>query len=574
MELGIKPHPKSLFPLQGILVKGAAVSGWLYEIQGLRLSLQNLAVYPIPDTRANSIWGCLLVTEQKLRDIGRHQHCQLVHHMLFIPEKSCLQPAITETELKQLCAGNRHALHPDFGLVALEEAVVWENILQSPIIQNRKILKPAKPIFIPATIKSFQLAPVPPAEVLRKLEEEIFPKKEKLEDKPLSVLEKAKLFLYSKLLPQRNSFVNPGKATGLVTTLLLQIAALLQKLIPINLNWLEELQEDKEDLEKRNQKQLDKLLDLLKNNPTEALKYAIPLDNNGTTRGKSGSGRFELTTRWYNFLLFGQGAKPGSGGSVDIGDDMFHALQQQYSQTAQVLTEKQDYQQAAFVYMKLLKNYTMAAQTLEKGHLYPEAASVYLKYCHSKTKAADCYDKGNMTLEAIELYKDLNENEKVGDLYLKLQKSREADIYFGKVAATYESKNQYVKAALIYRNKMNNTEAGQAMLLEGWRANQDACNCLNTYFANIADTQTLGREIAAIYANEVNPGNSEKFLQVIRYPYKKQPELAENVRELAYEIIASQLTDKPALVSELRHFNPPDKELVKDTIRFKVSQRK
>lgn len=43
-------------------------------------------------------------------------------------------------------------------------------------------------------------------------------------------------------------------------------------------------------------------------------------------------------------------------------------------------------------------------------------------------------------------------------------------------------------------------------------------------------------------------------------------------RDIAYKIIAARIPANPAIVSELRHFNDPDKQLVKDTIRFQVGR--
>lgn len=63
------------------------------------------------------------------------------------------------------------------------------------------------------------------------------------------------------------------------------------------------MQQDYEDLERRNQKLVDKFLDLLRNNPAEALKYAIPLDENGSVRGGNNSS-FTLSRRWFDFLYF------------------------------------------------------------------------------------------------------------------------------------------------------------------------------------------------------------------------------------------------------------------------------
>jgi tetratricopeptide (TPR) repeat protein len=252
----------------------------------------------------------------------------------------------------------------------------------------------------------------------------------------------------------------------------------------------------------------------------------------------------------------------------------FAQLHSQYMNTAQELTQQQDYKKAAFVYMKLLKNYHMAAQTLEQGGFYQESASVYLKYCSNKLKAAECYEKGNMTENAIELYKELNHDEKVGDLYYALHQKKEAFVYYQKVADGYTQNQQFVKAALLYKNKMENTTIAQEVLLKGWRLNRDGFNCLNNYFSNISDPKQSWSELQEIYHKEVNGMNRETFLRVLQHEYDKQHEFSEPIKDIAYQIVVEQIPANPSIVSELRSFNKEDKKLINDTLRFKVNLKK
>ena len=130
-------------------------------------------------------------------------------------------------------------------------------------------------------------------------------------------------------------------------------------------------------------------MDLMKNNPEEALKYAIPLDNDNTSRGGD-IGEMGWGRRWGNFSLFGNsGIGSGSGGgSLDVGDH-FQQLERQYYDTARQLIGEKKYKKAAFIYMKLLRNYHLAASTMEQGKHYEEAATIYLKYNNNKEKAAE-----------------------------------------------------------------------------------------------------------------------------------------------------------------------------------------
>jgi hypothetical protein len=60
---------------------------------------------------------------------------------------------------------------------------------------------------------------------------------------------------------------------------------------------------------------------------------------------------------------------------------------------------------------------------------------------------------------------------------------------------------------------------------------------------------------------------------VVKHEYKKDDAEHDPLKELAYEIIATQMVGDPSIVSELKAFNPWNKELSKDTLRFKTNKQ-
>jgi hypothetical protein len=230
--------------------------------------------------------------------------------------------------------------------------------------------------------------------------------------------------------------------------------------------------------------------------------------------------------------------------------------------------KEKKYDKAAFVYLKLLKNNHLAATTLENGKLYTEAASVYLKYLQNKEKAAQCYETGRMTNEAIELYKELNKNEKVGDLYTDINNKIEANYHYQIVVEDYKQKNQYIKAALLLKNKMDARHSAQEILLNGWRNNYDRYNCINNYFANIEDESLLTKEINAIYKSETDLTNKEDFLKALKIEYKKGDNIAAQTKAIAYEIVSTLAKSNPNILNDLTAFNK-DTHLKTDINRFK-----
>lgn len=585
MELSIKPSPANRYPLQGILIRDASTEAWLRAIKAMGLSWQDIRVFPVPGITANSIWGCLILCHGKIdqRLAGKHELCQLVTSKLLIPERSTLQPALSIHEIEKLFTQQVHIFHPEFGLAELTEELDLKTLLAEPELRSWHVTQPEKPVFIPGQVKSFQVKPLPPEEVLKQMEENLFPKSEEMPKEELTPMERARLSFYEFLYGKDKDGASTGSATnkegkGVNATegeggngFGERLGKLLDSIIPQNSKLSERMQKDFDELKRRNQEEIEKLMELFRNNPEEALKYAVPLDENGSVRGGEGM-EFNLSKRWSDFSLAHMQVGSGSGsGSIDLGDH-YQRLQQQYNETAEDLIKKKEYHKAAFVYMKLLKNISKAAGAMEEGKLYQEAATIWLKHANNKQKAAECYEKGRMIDDAIDLYKELKQDEKVGDLYVSINKRKEANVHYELVVDDYRTKDQYLKAAILYREKMLNFPGSQELLLEGWRKEKDAFNCLNNYLSNIGDVKVLKQEIQTIYSKEMTESNGPVFLQVIKHEYSKHKELEEPIREMAYEIVASQMAHNKTIVNELREFNKNDKEIFKDLQRF--TQRK
>ena len=127
---------------------------------------------------------------------------------------------------------------------------------------------------------------------------------------------------------------------------------------------------------------------------------------------------------------------------------------------------------------------------------------------------------------------------------------------------------------MILKNKVKDTTTAQDMLLEGWRTNRDASNCLNNYFVNIDKVDDLEKEIQTIYNTEVDAKNNEAFLQLLKIEFKKDAQLETVTREIAYEIIASKIEKKSDISTELLSFNKENTSLSKDVMRYKLNSRK
>lgn len=569
MEIKISPAKENSFPLGGFLIQKPLVKEWILELQNLGINVMETSIFPIPGSKANTIWGCFVLMHKPIDSdaVGRNQLCQRVCEKFYIPEKSKLSPQISEEDEKKLFSKSIHIFHPEFKLVELLEELKIEDLLEPPIEKSKFVIKPAQAPFIPHQIIRFQVMPVEEESALEKLEKEIFPKQGKLPDEPLTAKEKGKLAFYKKIFkrvdgeketdPKNIEKTSFGEHFGKFLGLFSKKEGVIT----------DRMQQDFEDLEKRNQNELDRLMEMFKDNPDEALKYAIPLDENGSTRGTN-NGSIGLSKRWSNFSLGQAGLGGGGGGSVDLGDG-FNQLKIQYLKSAEAYCKQGEYEKAAFVYMKLLKNFRKAAETLKSGGLYEAAAEIYLKHCNEKMLAAECYVKGNMFNKAIELYEEQREYLKVADLYMKLKKQKKAFQFYEKTVEEYKSKRKYLLAADIYRLSMNDDKKAQRVLMEGWESGNEASDCLNQYFHHVKNDTDRLQEIENVFAYKVNDKNRELFLKVIQKEYRKNKPTQAQVRELGYKIIAQQAKLNPRIVEELKVFNPKDQEINKDTSRFR-----
>ncbi|SDQ16562.1 pentatricopeptide repeat domain-containing protein (PPR motif) [Chryseobacterium soldanellicola] len=268
------------------------------------------------------------------------------------------------------------------------------------------------------------------------------------------------------------------------------------------------------------------------------------------------------------------GGRGGTGGgSFYIENSLFNKLLNKYEELAKKYIDEKDYRKAAKVYMNLLQDNYRGAKTLEEGGLYNEAAVIYLKKLKNKSEAANCFEKAKQYRKAIELYKEMEQKEKVGDLYKEINDIKNAHLYYQMVADDYVNNSQMVKASLIYRKKMETPDEAQKILLKGWEEDKDAFNCLNNYFANIFDIKKLEGEIQNLY-EKVPSHKKITYLQAMKHEFSKDQRLQATTRNIAYEIIAEKIETRSEIVNELKHFNPQDEVILKDISRYKTGRNK
>jgi len=599
MQVRIQPHPTNQYALWAVLLSGSDVAGWAGQLQQAGWPLKQCRLYPLPGLKPNTVYGCLVVMAPEMVAMAPAQleRFQLVAGRLLIPERSVLYPAVTRAELEQLPGKGQYLYHPVIGFTELETELDWKALLHLPVSSGLNVVKPADGVSLPGCIRSFRIQEAPPEEVLKQLAQIVPPENKKLTGQPLSFFEKLRLGLYnwisrifspSKKAPRKSpswlsrwggapagsgglggGYVGSPSGSGNGPSWLASLGAAIAN---ITGGLASRITNDHQMLSNRNQDETDRLMQLFRDNPEEALKYAAPLGD-GADRG-SGMGEeggFSMFQRWSGFNLFGQGLQSGGGSFTN--DEIYRKLEKQYRETAEMLVRNGDYQKAAFVYLKLLKDYHQAAVTLEQGRLYAEAAVVYLQYCHNTEKAAACYEAGYMFTSALDLYKELKRDEKVGDLYMQLSQRDAAMLHYQVVFDQHCNARNYIKAATLSRDKMDDKALTRGTLLEGWHQGREAEPCLCMYLDTFEQPEEVKNELHQIY-HFLPEKNRVVFIEVLKKEQHRDEILVEPVREMAYELVAAMAPGHPEIVSEIRHFNKQDKLIVKDIMQFKTKKRR
>ncbi|WP_404987059.1 APC family permease [Chryseobacterium sp. M5] len=241
MELRIKPFPKNNYPKKGLLIKGSSPLTWLHEMEILRISLNEVRSFPIPSNEPNILYGCFLIFKNLApSEIGKNSYFQCVEDRLFIPENTTFYPKLNPEDWQNINA-DFLVMHPEFGLVKLNEEIDWISLINHPKQSEDKIRKPSNGVTIPQEIKSFMV--------------------EMDDDQVMEALQK----------PQTEE------------------------------EWMKNLPFDMKKVMAGNKKEIEKYLKYIEKYPERAVELGVPLDVMGTSRG-DGFGKYNFGNWFQNFF--------------------------------------------------------------------------------------------------------------------------------------------------------------------------------------------------------------------------------------------------------------------------------
>jgi tetratricopeptide (TPR) repeat protein len=575
MKLKLIPHTKNNYESSGLLIKCNSLSECISILDKLNVLINDDILYPIPNITPNSLYG-FFIKNSHLDIHGKGVYLepfQKVSESLFIPHFTNIFPFDYPSEMAVIFRHKIYIFHHEIGFVELGKPVNIETKFHFNFSDNFSVKKPSEGIKIHTEIKNFIIHYKSPEQVLDNLEKNMFPEFEKRKDDSLNILEWSRLKLYQGL-NKIDDLVKGGKLRSFLDKKLMAKVkndkSFLSKIAIKVDNYAKRIQIDYVKLEQRNKKEMEKLIDMLNKDPKNMLKHALPLDN-GAGRGNDLSG--SIFASLGSLLLSGFGSNSlGGGASVLLSGDDYFTLRQQYIKMANDFVAKGNYQDAAYIYIKLLKDYRSAAQILKDGKMYQEAASIYLKYLNDKQSAAECYVLGKMYKEAIVLYLELGNFEKVAELYLQTNQYEKAEFYYNKVISELLIRNQYLKAALIYKDKLNNLQKCQALLWEGTIKNIDTFNCLNNYLNNIVSEEEVNQKIDIIFKNHLSSSNAIPFLQALSFELKRFPNSKQLLKSITQEVISMYGQNNKNLINFIQDYYDQKSEIRKDITLFKLKK--
>ncbi len=563
-------------PVSAAFIEGASPEKWLAEINRWGVPFRELECYVLPESlRSVEPAGLLVVFKNSAALHGldmKNPYCRVADR-LFIPLHTAIHPEIGAEEWHRLLSWEVQVLHPTIGLVGFHHSDRLDPVsllAESPAAGIDWSL--AKPGLPPKPVLEYiEVRRPSPEEVMNSIREDLdtrpladIPKEEEDEPTPLQkALDQAKRGVIKgtlNALDKLNDALPESKGGG---------SGWLNKFQ----DWLER---NLQELERRRNNELQRLVNLFDKNSDEALKYAIPLDDSYATRGTAPP-TWKLGPRSANFDL----SRIGGGGAADTWDAgaYYNDLRSKYQKAAQEAIARGDFRKAAYIYAHLLSDFHSAANVLKQGGHFREAAVLYKDHLKNLPAAAGCLEEGGFFQEAIDVYDELKQYEKAGDLCQQIERPEKAAGYYEKSLEVLLNNEDHLNGARITNDKLLQPERARDMLLQGWQGNKQAETCLKQYFDRTVENEPekTRQRIQDVFEQQTPRAKRPLFLNVLlhlndQYP---APEVRDTSRHIAYEILgdAASRGDLSKL-STLSKFLPGDRMITSDTSRFIHHQKK
>ncbi len=324
-------------------------------------------------------------------------------------------------------------------------------------------------------------------------------------------------------------------------------------------------------------REIDRLMNLLKEDPDAGLKFALPMGGQAAPRG-IGPATNELVGRNVEFGL-GNLFTSRPVDPWDIPPSQQAQLVQMYRNLAEREIRLGRHRRAAYIYAELLGDIQAAANALENGRHYREAAALYRERLNRRADAARCLERGGLLDEAAEQYVQLKMYDQAADLYHRLERPDEAEHLIRLWASELKLQGNYLRASEILHQKLQDIDGALMLLNEGCSTDLSSAEaCHREYFALLGQHgrhQAAGRRIAAFRQQTLAKSRAVVMARVLSSVATRYEDAS--VRASAFDVTQALVSrtlpvtspaEAAALLGSLRSLVPEDRLLTRDCDRF------
>ncbi len=325
----------------------------------------------------------------------------------------------------------------------------------------------------------------------------------------------------------------------------------------------------------RQRQEMEKLIDLLRTDPDQGLKFALPLTG-GRGRGAAPPAD-SLSQRNVDFTL---GRLFGSGQAISpwmVDPAHYRDLQKGYRDAANRELSLGRFRRAAYIFAELLGDMRAAANALEQGRFFSEAAVVYERKLRDPGRAAEVYRKAGRFEDALRLYRVMERHEERGELLRELGREPAAEDAFCLAMNVHLAAGRRLEAARVAEVCLGDVDRAIDICREGWPLSGEAEECLGREIALLADRRdheeatNRFRELAGGDWSEQACGALIRNLTWAKrdYPDAETARIAGDcARVAAGRHLARPHASRASLLQHVPDFEPADRLLFRDAKRF------
>ncbi len=580
-------------PTTAWFLPGSAAHLWLEELIRWDILQTELVLRVVPTGTNDRRPRGLLVTTSGKNQVNTSPRCHPYGQLggrLYLPVDAGIEPEVTEQEIEELLAGTEtlYLWHPATGLVGFEpsDSFRLEDLLILPAAGMASYDAAQPGLHLNNRLLSVTpLDPQPIDQFLAEAGGDIgtdSPELDKLAaatDRPkrplldrikratLAGLVGAASWIERKEKKQAERAFRADKSDGG------SLAGWIQRRFQ---------QSEVPGLQEKRNKAIDRLLEMLRQTPDLGLRYALPVSGGDGHRGLAPPAS-QLGKQNVDFNLGGLTAS-GPADAWDIDERARQRLIEQYRQLANREIAMGRHRRAAYIFGHLLGDLHGAASALKAGGHWREASQVYLELLKRPMAAAECLEEGGLWSEAVGLYEQLEEIERAGDLYRRMEQPVKAERAFRRAIDLHLANTNYLAAASIQSEKLAAPREAIRILARGWPRSAQARACMVEFFrlqGKLGTHEMAASQIASLADRHCGSTQAEMLAKVLAqvagdYPDDGVQRLAKDkVRLLAGECLRDARPDTvKGLLELVAQLEPADRLLGRDCRRFQTQSER